>query len=90
MGKKIEEILACHWSDSRNTGFLLAETAEFLKIEKYMHLPVLHHWVLRAVLNHAVPIFSLHKDQAFRVHLRVLHHCVLRAVLKHAVPVSAP
>ena len=56
MGKKIEEILACHWSDSRNTGFLLAETAEFLKIEKYMHLPVLHHWVLRAVLNHAVPV----------------------------------
>ena len=34
LGKKIEEILACHWSDSRNTGFLLAETAEFLKIKK--------------------------------------------------------
>ena len=34
MGKKIEEILACHWPDSRNTGFLLAETAEFLKIQK--------------------------------------------------------
>ena len=34
LGKNLEEIQACHWSDSKNTGFLLAETAGFLKIQK--------------------------------------------------------
>ena len=72
MGKKIEEILACHWSDSRNTGFLLAETAEFLKNLK-----------IYKVLCLLYPL--LYKDPAFRVHLPVLHHWVLRAVLNHAV-----
>ena len=32
--QKLGEILACHWSDCKNSGLLLAERAKFLKIIK--------------------------------------------------------
>ena len=32
--QKLGEILACHWSDFKNSGLLLAETAEISKIKK--------------------------------------------------------
>ena len=85
LGKNLEEIQACHWSDSKNTGFLLAETAGFLKIQKNImsNLYILE-LVIRAVLlslSHLIALTPLPIPNQF-LKKRIQKQSLLQSFLK--------
>ena len=90
LGKNLEEIQACHWSDSKNTGFLLAETAGFLKIQKnimsnlYIYIYIILELVIRVVLlsfSHLIALTPLPIPNQF-LKKRIQKQSLLQSFLK--------